>query len=78
MPVSREKWKDFALRGASLIFEVLLEDVYSQGRTPSLACPYSQLLREIEEAKAKDIKKKKPKAARPHYLPGQQSFSFAD
>lgn len=78
MPVSREDWRGFALRGASLIFEVMLEDVYSQGRTPSLNCPYTQFLQDVEKAEAKDNKKKKTKPAKSQYLAGQQSFSFAD
>lgn len=76
MPVSREEWKGFALRGASLIFEFMLENVYSQARTPSPDCPYSQFMREVEAAKVKDKKKKTAKPAKQPYLPSQLSFSF--
>lgn len=78
MSVSREDWKDFALRGASLIFEVLLEDVYSQGRMSSPDCPYTQFLQDVEKAKVKDKKKKRVRAAKTPYLPNQRSFAFDD
>lgn len=76
MPVSPEKWKDLALRGASLIFEYMLEDVYSQGKTPSPDCPYSQFMQDVEAAKAEDKKTPRTKTAKSAYLPNQLSFSF--
>lgn len=78
MPVSPEKWKDLALRGASLIYEIMLEDVYSQGKAVSPNCPYSQFMQDVEAAKAKDKdkKKKRAKAAKSAYLPSQLCFTF--
>lgn len=74
MRVSPEKWKDLAVRGASLISQ---SGLLTPTNLDTLDCPYSAFCADVVVAALNEPRAKKPVAKKTDaYLPNQMCFSF--